>query len=160
PAGTTIPVAFRIPFDAQPTEKFSPGNEFLWLLEAVGAVPGGDYHDTFEVPGFRTAQSASTGQSAREPLFAARAMNLQAPAQPTIQVRPVAEGTEFYFPAARNTSFGISTTLFAAIFGGAGYFLTHTRAPFIFPVAFGGFGVLLAYLSLNIWLGTTRVVIG
>ncbi len=57
PAGTTIPVAFHIPFDAQPTEKLSPGNEFLWLLEALADVPGVDYHDNFEVPVFRTAQS-------------------------------------------------------------------------------------------------------
>ena len=161
PAGTTIPVAFHIPFDAQPTEKLGPRDEFLWLLEAMAAVPGVDYHDAFEVPVFRTAQSPSAAEVASsEPAFAGHASGALPPQQPTILVRPVAEGTEFYFPPARNKSFGFSTTLFAAIFGTVGYFLTHSRAPFIFPLAFGGFGVLLTYISVKVWLGTTRVVIG
>ena len=161
PVGTTIPVSFRIPFDAQPTQKLSPRDEFLWLLEAMAAVPGVDYHDSFEVPVFRTAQSPTAEEAAAsEPVFAGHESAAQPPQQPTIQVRPVAEGTEFYFPPARNKSFGFSTTLFAAIFGVVGYFLTHTRAPMIFPIAFGGFGVLLSYISLKLWLGTTRIVIG
>jgi MFS family permease len=161
PTGTTIPVAFKIPFNAQPTEKVGPRDEFLWLLEATANVPGIDYHDIFEIPVFRTAQSPTEAEAvAEEAAFAAPAIGATRPQQPTIQVRPVADGTEFYFAAARNTSFGISTTIFAAIFGGIGYFLTHTRAPFIFPVAFGGFGLLIGYISVQMWLGTTRVVIG
>ena len=158
PAGTTIAVAFHIPFDAQPTEKLSPGNEFLWLLEALADVPGVNYHDNFEVPVFRTAQSPTEADGEAE--FASHAIGITQPQQLTVQVRPLAEGTEFYFPPARNKSFGISTTLFAIIFGGIGYLLTHSHAPVIFPFVFGGFGVLLAFISVKIWLGTTRVVIG
>lgn len=158
PAGTTIPVAFHIPFDAQPTEKLSSRNEFLWLLEAMAAVPGVDYHDTFEVPIFRTAQSPTQAEGETE--FASHPTAISQPQQLTVQVRPALEGTEFYFPPARNKSFGVSTTLFAIIFGGIGYLITHTHAPVIFPIAFGGFGVLLAFISVKIWLGTTRVVIG
>ena len=161
PAGTTIPVAFHIPFDAQPTQKLSPRDEFLWLLDAMAAVPGVDYHDSFEVPVFRTAQSPTAEEAAsREPVFAGHASSVQPSQRPTIQVQPVADGTEFYFPPARNRSFGFSTTLFAAIFGTAGYFLAHSRAPLIFAIAFSGFGVLLVYISVKVWLGTTRVVIG
>jgi hypothetical protein len=161
PNGTTIPVAFKIPSDAQPTEKLGPRDEFLWLLEATANVPGIDYHDVFEIPVFRTAQSPTgTDAAAEESAFAAPAIGVTRPQQPTIQVRPVADGTEFYFAAARNTSFGVSITIFAAIFGEIGYFLTHTRAPFIFPLAFGGFGLLLGYIAVQMWLGTTRVVIG
>lgn len=161
PNGTTIPVAFKIPRNAQPTEKLSARDEFLWLLEATADVPGVDYHDVFEIPVFRTAQTPAGAEAAsEEEVFATPAIGITPPPQATIQVRPVADGTEFYFAAARNKSFAVSVTVFAAIFGGIGYFLTHTRAPFIFPVAFGGFGLLLGYIAVQMWLGTTRVVIG
>jgi len=32
--------------------------------------------------------------------------------------------------------------------------------PIIFPIAFGGFGLLIAYFAVQMWLGTTRVIIG
>jgi hypothetical protein len=161
PSGTTIPVSFHIPCDAQPTEKLSPRDEFLWLLEATANVPGVDYHDVFEIPIFRTAQSPTGAEAAaEEAVFATQASIVARPLRSSIQVHPVADGTEFYFAAARNKSFAVSTTIFAAIFGGIGYGLTHTHAPFIFALVFGGFGLLLGYFTVQMWLGTTRVVIG
>ena len=161
PAGTTIPVSFHIPLDAHPTEKISPRDEFLWLLEARADVPGVDYHDVFEVPVFRTAQTPTQAEEAcEEAAFATHALKAPRPEQMSVQVQQIAEGMEFYFPAARNKGFAMSTTVFASIFGGISYFLTHTRAPFIFPVAFGLFAVLLGYITVQMWLGTTRVVIG
>jgi hypothetical protein len=90
----------------------------------------------------------------------AQACEAPRPGQLTVRVRQIAEGTEFYFPAARNKSFAVSMTAFAGAFGGLGYFLTHTRAPFIFPIVFGLFGVLLGCFTVQMWLGTSRVVIG
>jgi hypothetical protein len=161
PTGTTIPVSFHVPFDAQPTEKMSPRDEFLWLLEATADLPGVNYHDVFEVPIFRTAQTPTAAEeAAEETAFAAHAPETARPERLSIRMQQVAEGTEFYFQAARNKSFAVSTTVFAATFGGIGYGLTHTHAPFIFPLVFGGFGLLLGYFTVQMWLGTTRVVIG
>lgn len=165
PNGTTIPVAFHIPADAQPTEKVNVRDEFLWLLVATASVPGVDYHDVFEVPVFRTGASpseeeASEQEASQQDAFAAPASTVQRPEQLSVQVQQVADGTEFYFPAARNKSFAVSTTVFAAMFGGIAYGLTYTRAPFIFPVGFGFFAALLLYITVQMWLGTTRVVIG
>jgi hypothetical protein len=161
PSGTTIPVSFHIPFDAQPTEEMSASDKFLWLLEATANLPGVDYHDVFEVPIFRTAQTPTAAEEAAEEVtFAARALETVRPERLSIHVQQIAEGTEFYFQAARNKSFAVSATIFAAIFGSMGYFLAHTRAPFIFPLAFGGFGLLLGYFAVQTWFGTTRVVIG
>lgn len=161
PAGTTIPVAFHIPADAQQTQRLGPRDEFLWLLEAIASVPGVSYHDVFEVPIFRTAQTPTGAEETSEQaVFAVHTHEAQRPERLSVQVQQVAEGTEFYFPAARNKNFAVSTTVFAVIFGGTAYGLTHTRAPFIFPLAFGLFGVLLVYFAIQMWLGTTRVVIG
>lgn len=160
PDGTTIPVAFHIPADAQPTEKLNVRDEFLWLLEATASVPGVDYHDVFEVPVFRTAASPSEEEASQQEAFAAPDSTVQRPEHLSVQVQQVADGTEFYFPAARNKSFAVSTTVFTVIFGGIAYGLTYTRAPFIFPVGFGFFAALLLYITVQMWLGTTRVVIG
>jgi hypothetical protein len=158
PTGTTIPVEFRIPLDAQPTEKRNVRDEFVWLLEALADVPGVDYHDIFEVPVFRTQQTPAQPEAEK---FAA-----PEPAQPvtrpdflTVEVRQKAEGTEFYFPAARNKNFATSTTAFLLIFGAVTFFLIH-HAPVIFPLVFGFFSLLLLYSTVQLWLGTARVVIG
>ena len=138
----------------------SPRDEFLWLLEATAGVPGVDYHDVFEVPVFRTAQTPTdTEASSEETAFAFHTREARPP-ELSVRVQQVAEGTEFYFPAARNKSFAVSITVFAAIFGGTAYGLTHAGAPFIFPLAFGLFALLLCYSALQMWFGTSRVVIG
>ncbi len=158
PVGTTIPVAFRIPLDAQPTEKRNPRDEFVWVLEALADVPGVDYHDIFEVPVFHTSQTPAQPEVEK---FATTvtAQSVARPNVTTIEVRQNTEGTEFYFPAARNKTFAMSTTVFALIFSSVSYFLIH-HAPFIFPLVFGFFSCLLLWITVQLWLGTTRVVIG
>lgn len=161
PAGTTVPVSFHIPRDAQPTEKLTARDEFQWLLEATASVPGVDYHDVFEIPVFRTAQTPTQEEeAAEEKAFGVHAPELSCPQHLSVRVQPVAGGTEFYFPAGRNKGFAGSITFFSLIFTTIGYFLIHSRAPIIFPIVFGGFGLLMDYFSLKMWLGTTRVVIG
>jgi hypothetical protein len=161
PTGTTIPVSFRIPLDAQPTEKRNPRDEFVWLLEALASVPGVDYHDIFEVPVFHTEQTPAQpeGETAT---FAASAAG-QPPTRPevvTVEVSQNADGTEFYFPAARNKNFASGTSVFLLIFGSATFFLVQVHAPILFPLAFGFFSFLLLCITAQMWLGTTRVVIG
>jgi hypothetical protein len=156
PDGTTIPVSFRIPQDAQPTEKRNFRDEFVWLLEASADVPGVNYHDVFEVPVFRTAQTPTEAT-----VFAAAEQTpAQRPRTMTVEVRANANGTEFYFPAGRNKSFAMSTTFFLLIFGSISIVLFRVPAPIIFPIAFGFFSLLLLYFTVQLWLGTTRVVIG
>jgi hypothetical protein len=158
PAGTTIPVDFGIPLDAQPTEKRNARDEFVWVLEALADVPGVDYHDIFEVPVFRTQQTPTQPEVEKFATTVAT-QSVTRPSVTTIEVRQKAGGTEFYFPAARNKSFAASTTVFSLIFGSISFFLIH-HAPIIFPLAFGFFSFLLLYITIQLWLGTTRVVIG
>lgn len=162
PAGTTIPVSFHIPLDAQPTDNRTPRDQVIWQLEAIANVPGVDYHDVFEIPVFRTAQTPTFEEETRARATApgVRAPEMSRPYHATIRVRIVAGGTEFYFPPARNKGFASSITFFAAIFSAIGYFLMHSRAPIIFPIVFGGFGLLIDYYALQMWFGTTRVTIG
>lgn len=156
PNGTSIPVNFRIPWDAQATETRTSRDVILWQLEALADVPGVDYHDVFEVPVFRTAQTPA--QPATEAVFPVPVATR--PPKTTVEVKQSAQGVEFYFPAARNPGFAMGTTTFLLIFGSITYFLAQSSAPAIFPLAFGFFAVLLLYISVQMWLGTTRVGIG
>jgi hypothetical protein len=159
PTGTAIPVSFRIPQDAQPTEKRNPRDEFVWLLEALAHVPGVDYHDLFEVPVFRTEQTPAQAETEAFGALETAQPPVTRPEVATVQVRRNAEGTEFYFPAARNKSLATSTTVFLTIFSAVTYFLIH-HAPIVFSLAFGFFSLLLLYTSVQTWLGTSRVVMG
>jgi hypothetical protein len=162
PAGTTIPVSFHIPLDAPPTDNRTSRDQFVWQLEAIANVPGVDYHDVFEIPVFRTSQTPTVEEENQAEATASgfRAPEVSRPEHPTVRVQPVAGGTEFYCPPARNKGLAAFITLFAAIFGAIGYFLMHSRAPIIFPIAFGGFGLLIGYFALQMWLATARVIIG
>lgn len=157
PAGTTIPVEFRIPWDAQASEKRSPRDETLWLLEALADVPGVDYHDIFEVPVFRTQQTPAQPDSEAEP---SGPHEIAQPLVMTIEVRPSAADTEFFFPAARNTGFAASTTLFLLLFAGMAFFLFYLHIPKIFGLGCGFFSLLMLYITIQMWFATTRVVIG
>jgi hypothetical protein len=157
PSDTIIPVTFHIPRDTRPTETLNPRDSICWLLEARADVPGVDYRDTFEVPVFHTEQTPSQAEpeSEKENEHAAAVR----PEICTVRIRQTSEGTEFYFPAARNKSFAASTTAFASLFGLVTSFIVHMHVPLIFPLVFGLFSLLLLYISLKMWLETTRVTI-
>jgi hypothetical protein len=157
PAGASIPVNFRIPWDAKSTDSSNARNTVIWQLEASADVPGVDYHDVFEVPVFRTAQTPAhedPENSVQAAPYATRPNAL------TVVVTESASGVEFYFPAARNKGFAGGTTIFLAIFGAVTFFLVEAHSPIIFPLAFGFFVLILFYVSVQMWLGTTRVGIG
>jgi hypothetical protein len=162
PMGTTIPVDFHIPRDVQPTDNTNLSDQIIWRLEAMADVPGLDYHDVFEVPVFRTAASSGEGESAAsEPgEFANVVAQTRRPDQLTVVVRETDEGTEFYFPPARNRSLAVWTTVIALIVCGVTYFLAHDGAPLIFPIVFGLFALALVCFAAQYGMGTTRLVIG
>ena len=158
PAGTSIPVSFRVPWDARPTETQVPRDSIVWMLDALADVPGVDYHDIFEVPVFRTAQTPA--QRPAEGLASKTDSATAKPSTLTVAVTESAAGVEFYFPAARNKGFALGTTFFLLIFSSVTFFLARSSAPVIFPIAFGFFALLLLYICVQMWFGTTRAGIG
>src|SRR5271165_1513761 len=162
PMGTTIPVDFHVPGNVQPTSNTILSDQIIWRLEAMADVPGLDYHDVFEVPVFRTAASSGEGESAASKTgeFADVAAQTRRPDQLTVVVREMDEGTEFYFPPARNRSLAAWTTVFALIVCGVTYILADGGAPLIFPIVFGLFALVFVCFAAQYWMGTTRLIIG
>ncbi len=156
PTGTTIPVSFHIPLDAPQTDLSDPRDATFWMLEADANVPGVDYKDCFEVPVFRTKDTPS---QAEEDQFAAAHAHIDPPVAPTVVVTPVADGTQFYFAAARNKGFAAATSVFFALWTGVLAVIFRLHAPIIFPVVFGLFDLLFFFIVLQMWFGTSTVVV-
>jgi hypothetical protein len=76
-----------------------------------------------------------------------------------VVISRTAEGTEFYFPAARNPKFALGLTTFLLLWTSFIALMVYLHAPFIFPAVFGAFDLLLGYGALQLWLGTSRVIV-
>jgi hypothetical protein len=145
------PVSFVIPADCRPTD--SSGG-VSWRLNAAVSVPGVDYNSTFEVPVFRTEASPTAEQ-----VRVARVRDQEPPQKKSVVVRPTGEGTEFFFPAARNKVATLALSAFVILWSGVVGLLFYLEAPFLLKVVFSGFDVILVVAVLSMWLGTSKLVV-
>ena len=159
PQGATIPVEFDVPRDMPPSDSTDPDNQTLWLVRAQADVPGVKFDDTYEVPVFETRESPTYQDWHSKEEAKERIHPPTAPIRPTVHVSPAPEGgTQFYFPAGRNTSAAFGVTFFLFFFGVAEALIFYLHAPLIFPIFFGVFVLLLFVIALNLWFGTARIV--
>jgi hypothetical protein len=156
---THIPVAFRLPADAQPCDDTDSNNRVLWRLQLSAVVPGVDYEAQFEVPVFRTSAS-------HQPLSAEEERITQDPLAGTVYQQPAdsrivltsnRRGTEVLFPAARNPGAATSLTFFLLLWIGCIGLQMYFRAPLVFPIVTGLFGLLILIGALDLWLQVSRV---
>jgi hypothetical protein len=158
---TKIPIAFRLPADAQPCDSSNPNDRVLWRLKIAASVPGVDYASLFEVPVFRTAASDRPLSDAEDRLTHDQLVprNYRQPAESRITVTANLRGVEIYFPAARNLGAATGGTVFTVLWIAVVWFLIQFKAPLLFPIVFGLFGLLLIYGTLQLWLGVSRVTV-
>ncbi|HEX7335819.1 MAG TPA: hypothetical protein VF252_01325 [Gemmatimonadales bacterium] len=156
---THIPIAFRLPADAPGCDGTDANNRVLWRLRLSATVPGIDYESQFEVPVFRTAASdrpltAEEEAITHDPLAAA---GYQQPADSRIVVTSNRRGTEILFPAARNPGVAAGVSLFLVLWLGCIALQMYFRAPLVFPIVTGLFGLLILISVLDLWLEVARV---
>ncbi len=158
---TRIPIAFHLPADAQPCDASNPNDRILWRLKVSASVPGVDYESVFEVPVFRTEASDRplSDDEERQTHDQLVPSDYRQPAGSRIAVTANARGVEIYFPAARNLGAATGGTIFTALWMAIVWFLIHVKAPLLFPIVFGLFGLLLIYGTLQLWLGVSRVTV-
>jgi hypothetical protein len=158
---TRIPIAFRLPADGQPCDASDPNDRVLWRLKVAASVPGVDYESVFEVPVFRTEASGRplSGDEERQTHDQLIPIDYRQPAGSRIAVTANVRGVEIYFPAARNLGAATGGTTFTALWIAIVWFLIHFKAPLLFPIVFGLFGLLLIYGTLQLWLGVSRVTV-
>jgi hypothetical protein len=158
---TRIPIAFRLPADARPCDSSNLNDRVLWRLKISANVPGVDFESVFDVPVFRTAASDRplSDDEERQTHDQLIPSDYRQPAGSRIAVTRNLRGTEIYFAAARNPGAATGTTLFTGLWTAVVWFLVHVKAPLLFPIVFGLFGVLLIYMTLQLWFAVSRVTV-
>ena len=155
-----IPVYFQLP--AGQPECSAHGNEaIIWRLDAKAKMSGPDFKAVFDLPVFNLAGAAQIQAVAPDPTVA-----LEMPIEEVrrdehskIRVSNAPGGREFLFPAARNPGMAFGLTVVTLIFSTAVWFMITKKAPFLFPVVFGIFAVVLFYSCINLWFRRARVTI-
>ena len=160
--GALLPVRFRIPCDARPTDSTDPDNAILWRLVAQAAVSGVDFTTDFEIPVFLTPASsrAATEEQLRSEALATVAERLVPTPESGITVLPSrGGGIEFRLSRGRQSAGTFPLAAFTVLWTGVVALLLFAGAPFIFPAVFGGLDVLLFLILLFLWFGGCRVVV-
>jgi hypothetical protein len=159
---TVIPVRFRIPEDAVPTDDADPDDRIVWRLDVTAAVPGVDYAATFEVPVFRTDLSLKPVTGEEEQLLGPLPESLpyRQPPDSPIRVSSGPRGTLIVFPAGRNPGAALGLTVFAGLWGGIAWLLWSLKAGLFFAGTFGLVEVILVYAVLRMWLRVVEVTAG
>jgi len=154
--GTMIPVAFRIPLDQPPCDDRNSNNRILWRLEASADVPGVDFHVAFDVPVFRTEETAEARGEAEEGRTSPPAP-FEQPPDSKIRVSELGRGREIVFPPARHPGPAIGITVFAILWTGVLWMLVRLGAPLLFPIVFGVFEILVLVGVVSMWMSTSAV---
>lgn len=159
---TAIPVRFRIPEDAVPTDDADPDDRMVWRLGVTAAVPGVDYAATFEVPVFRTERSLEPVTGDEEQLLGPPPESLpyRQPPDSPIRVSSGPRGTLIVFPAGRNPGAALGLSVFAGLWGGVVWLLWSLKAGVFFVGTFGLVEVILVYAVLRMWLWVVEVTAG
>jgi len=151
-----IPVRFDIPSDALETTAVGKGAGVLWVLTAEAALPGVNLREDFDVPVHRIGPGGSEDPRPRT----AAVVSIDDLARTGITVEPSADGMRFAFAPARNVSFATGVMALTAVFVGALWIQWYLSFPWIFRILTGLVDLLLVYVVIDLWLGTTVVVAG
>lgn len=151
---SAIPVQFHIPYQSEPTTPSGATSPVLWRLEVEADAPGVDYHASFEVPVFRTADSSPDYQpddSAISPYVREESI-ADVYRGCGIRRHETIRGIRIEFPLFRNLGTAFGATVFLTIWTGAIVLMIHLGAPLLFPIAFGLFELLILWFALELWL--------
>ncbi len=161
PSGLLIPVEFSIPFDCTPTDRSNARNSIHWRLSATANLPGVDYSSSFEVPVFKTADSSSriAADVAAETSHDDGMPPSQSLSRGITLDRDSSGALAVTFGAARNIGAGLALTAFTAIFAGAAIVPWKLGLPFIFPLVFGFFDLVLMAALVHVWLFSSHVIV-
>ncbi len=177
PLDTVIPVEFAIPSDALQTDHDNPDDQIQWSLKVNADVPGVNYSDEFELPVFRTAQSAAApapapawqanasfempSNSQTAPTFETSG-EVTEPERHRVAVTDSPEGLKFYFRAGRNLFRAVLFVVLAAAFWGLLYAMLHMRQrqPIFAWVIVGLLTFVLTLASIHTALTSTRIIVG
>ncbi|MCA9263987.1 MAG: DUF3592 domain-containing protein [Planctomycetales bacterium] len=156
-----IPFHFAIPFDAVSSSTEKDLERVTWRLEIKAETPGVDYYACFDVPVFVTIDSSPEYEhddTVMNPYLEHVDIDrLYARARVLREETP--RGLVIEFPLLRSWGLALSITAFIVLWTGFIALMVHLGAPFIFPVVFAAFDLLLIVVAFEFWLWTSHITI-
>jgi hypothetical protein len=160
-ARSVLPVRFRTPCDARPTDSSNPDNSILWRLAAQAAVPGVDFATDFEIPVFMTPASsreATEEQLRSEELATAIEPFVPTPESGVTVVPSQGGGMEFHLSRGPESAGSLPLVAFAVFWAGLVVLIIYAGAPLFFSAIFGAVDLLLLLIALFLSFGECRVI--
>lgn len=158
-AETRIPIAFDLPADAAPSDRRDWRSRVEWRLRVSASVPGVDYDARFDVPVFRTPESARTSAADEERRLDARMAGYHQPEGSRIVVSRTPGRTDIWLPAGRNPGAAIVITLLAMVFAAGVAVGVNLGWEWYFLLFQAVFTAILLFAALELWLRVTRVTV-
>ena len=157
-----IPIRFRTPYDARPTDESNASSKFIWKLTAGADVPGVDFSAEFEIPVFKTESSSAqvTEESLRSEEVAAHPPAATSPETTGVTIVPGANGgTEFIIAANGPSEGSWGAAVVFLIFVGITGLIIYFSGPGFFALIFGAIGILIAGLGVFSVYGESRIIV-
>jgi hypothetical protein len=154
--GVRVPFTFNIPSDAPPTDERITDNQVVWRLDVRAETSGIDYAAQFELPVFHTSETPHEVQ--RFTPTTSDAVAWMPSPQARIAISPLPTGgDEIRVGTHAPVLEMFPMLLFIAIWGGAIWLMIANGAPIIFPIIFGGIGVLILFAIFDSIVGRTII---
>lgn len=135
---------FAIPDDLPESEKAS-SSYFHWLLQMECDLPGIDFKRNFSVPVFNYDTPQLSTLKAK---YVKDSNPMEKAPEGTVSITATADGMQFYYPWHRHLRMAIMALIFGSVFATTGYFIGTTDAGLLFPVVFGGVGMLIVFFGM------------
>ena len=161
--GSAVPVQFKLPPGLPETRSDFDGSVF-WELEAKSKMRGPFFHPVFDLPVFTFADPQVTRAAQ------AAALEVTAPLQASIEeirreegsrirVIDLADGRDFYFPAARNLPEAIAFSLLSGILASMPFLEIHFGQPISYSVMWALGAMYFGVMAFSAWFKTSRVTV-
>jgi hypothetical protein len=157
---THIPVDVAVPAAQPATTTGDESAAIRWYLDVTGECPGPDFWSRFELPVF----DVGPARVAPEPAATA-ADSIERPDRRRLATLGIdyttlpGGGERWIFKRARNVGAAAGLTFFTTVWTAISAWLFTADAPFVVPLVFGGFDVLLLWWVLSLWLTEYRVTL-
>jgi len=164
--GSSIPVAFAIPYDVRETDARNPSDEIFWKLTATATQPGLDFRAAFRIPVFKTELSDEGLTIEKLSERSQAELAGKQPLDAKITQKPSAEGgVQFHLGPGRNKGTAAGYAFFGLFFlaGGALFGILFGKGFTWFlgviPLLIGG-AIGLPVLAFGIWMGFEQTTVG
>nr|WP_281245463.1 DUF3592 domain-containing protein [Microbulbifer yueqingensis] len=149
--------AFAVP-EQMSSSRIEDGDGYWWSLEARGRMQGVDFHREYEIPVFRVGGTPPAHKASEVELVHGKT-DFTEELEALLDIEQRDGGLVIRQPAGKQ-KLAKPLTLFGLLFGSIGIGVTFTDAPILFPLVFGGFGLLLTGIGINLMITGYETIIG